>query len=107
MARPGSAYQAASPVSHNDTGTPLAIPAAATVNAWLHRSGPSAPAVTLITKDLAIPRTLRPRARRAPRAGPLGCRAVGGMVSAGALVLILGLTAVGTALLVVRLSRLK
>ncbi|MBA8955582.1 hypothetical protein HNR61_007258 [Actinomadura namibiensis] len=32
---------------------------------------------------------------------------MGGMVSAGALVLILGLTAVGTALLVVRLSRLK
>ena len=32
-ARPGSANQADSPVSHNDTWTPLAAAAAATVNA--------------------------------------------------------------------------
>ncbi len=53
-ARPGSANHADSPVSHSETGTPLAAAAAATVNAWLQRSGASAPAVTLITSGLAI-----------------------------------------------------
>jgi hypothetical protein len=50
-ARPGRANQADSPVSHSETVTPLATAAAATVKAWLHRSGSSLPAVTLITKD--------------------------------------------------------
>lgn len=53
-ALPGSANHADSPVSHSDTGTALAAAAAATVNAWLQRSGASAPAVTLITNGLAI-----------------------------------------------------
>src|SRR5690349_12881052 len=48
-ARPGRPNQAASPVSHSETGTPLAAAAAATVKAWLQRSGSSLPAVTLIT----------------------------------------------------------
>jgi len=47
-ARPGNANQAASPVSHSETLTPLAT--AATVKAWLQRSGSSLPAVTLITR---------------------------------------------------------
>src|SRR5690349_17602828 len=49
-ARPGRANQAASPVSHNCTDTPAAHAAAATVKAWLLRSAPSVPAVTLITR---------------------------------------------------------
>ena len=49
-ARPGNANQAASPVSHSETLTPLASAAAATVKAWLQRSGSSLPAVTLITR---------------------------------------------------------
>lgn len=53
-ARPGSANHADSPVSHSETGTPLAAAAAAAVNAWLHRSGASAPTVTLITSGLTI-----------------------------------------------------
>ncbi|RKS71164.1 hypothetical protein BZB76_5650 [Actinomadura pelletieri DSM 43383] len=53
-ARPGSANHEDSPVSHSDTGTPLATAAAATVNAWLQRSGASAPAVTLMTSGLAM-----------------------------------------------------
>lgn len=53
-ARPGRENHADSPVSHRETGTPLAAAAAATVNAWLQRSGASAPAVTLITSGLAI-----------------------------------------------------
>ena len=47
---PGTANHADSPVSHSDTSTPLATATAATVNAWEHRSGASAPAVTLITR---------------------------------------------------------
>lgn len=50
-ARPGSANHADSPVSQSDTVTPLATAAAATVNAWLQRSGSFSPAVTLITRD--------------------------------------------------------
>ncbi len=57
-ARPGSANHAASPVSHREIGTPLAAAAAATVNAWLQRSGASAPAVTLMTSGLAMQGTL-------------------------------------------------
>ena len=53
-ARPGSANQADSPVSHSEVGTPAATAVAATVNAWLHRSGASAPAVTLTTSELAM-----------------------------------------------------
>lgn len=53
-ARPGSANHADSPVSHRETPTPLAAAAAATVNAWLQRSGASAPAVTLMTSGLAM-----------------------------------------------------
>jgi hypothetical protein len=53
-ARPGNANHADSPVSQRETGTPLAAAAAAPVNAWLQRSGASAPAVTLITNGLAI-----------------------------------------------------
>ncbi len=48
-ARPGRPNQADSPVSHSETGTPLATAAAATVKAWLQRSGSSLPAVTLMT----------------------------------------------------------
>ena len=57
-ARPGSANHADSPVSHREIGTPLAAAAAATVNAWLQRSGASAPAVTLMTSGLAMGGTL-------------------------------------------------
>src|SRR5581483_10028123 len=48
-ARPGRPNQADSPVSHSETGTSLATAAAATVKAWLQRSGSSLPAVTLMT----------------------------------------------------------
>ena len=48
-ARPGRANQDDSPVSHSETSTPLATATAATVKACEHRSGASAPAVTLIT----------------------------------------------------------
>ena len=48
-ARPGSANHAASPVSHRPTSAPAATAAAATVNAWLQRSGSSAPQVTFTT----------------------------------------------------------
>ncbi|GAA2135933.1 hypothetical protein GCM10009727_30460 [Actinomadura napierensis] len=81
-------------------GTPLAAAAAATVNAWLQRSGASAPAVTLITRGLAIRRTLVRRARVA------SC-GVSGMVNAGVLVLALALVVVAAVLLVVRLGRLR
>ena len=54
VARPGSANQDASPVSHNDTGTPLTTAAAATLKAWLHRSGSSLPAVILMTRVRAV-----------------------------------------------------
>ena len=50
-ARPGSANQADSPVSHKETRTPLATAAPATVKAWLQRSGSSLPAVTLMTRE--------------------------------------------------------
>ena len=50
-ARPGRPNQADSPVSHSETGTPLATAAAATVKAWLQRSGSSLPAVTLMTRE--------------------------------------------------------
>jgi hypothetical protein len=50
-ARPGRPNQADSPVSHSETGTPLATAAAATVKAWLQRSGSSWPAVTLMTRE--------------------------------------------------------
>ena len=50
-ARPGRPNQADSPVSHSETGTPLATAAAATVKAWLHRSGSSLPTVTLMTTE--------------------------------------------------------
>ena len=49
-ARPGSENQAASPVSQSEVVTPLATAAAATVKAWLQRSGSSLPAVALITR---------------------------------------------------------
>src|ERR1017187_10343512 len=58
-APPGSANHAASPVSHRETARPLAIAAAATVRAWLQRSGSSLPAVTFTTRDRdAMLRTL-------------------------------------------------
>ena len=47
-------------------GTPLATAVAATVNAWLHRSGSFAPAVTLITRFLAMSRTLAAQLRSIP-----------------------------------------
>ena len=53
-ARPGTANQAASPVSHSDTSAPEARAAAATVKAWLRRSGSSAPQVTLTTSGRVI-----------------------------------------------------
>ncbi len=49
-ARPGRPSHADSPVSHSDTRAPAAAAAAATVNAWLQRSGSSLPAVTLMTR---------------------------------------------------------
>ena len=54
-ARPGTENQAASPVSQSDTCTPLATAAAATVQAWLPRSGSSLTAVALITRVRATP----------------------------------------------------
>src|SRR5262249_36501435 len=71
-ARPGSPNQEASPVSHSDTGTPLAAAAAATVNAWLQRSGSSLPAVALTTRDL-------------PLLPPSGAGGSGGVVPPGVL----------------------
>ena len=38
-------------MSHSETGTPLAAAVAATVKAWLQRSGSSLPAVTLMTRE--------------------------------------------------------
>ena len=43
-ARPGTPNHAASPVSHRETSAPAATAAAATVNAWLQRSGVLGPA---------------------------------------------------------------
>ena len=42
------------PVSHSETSTPLATATAATVKACEHRSGASAPAVTLITSFFVV-----------------------------------------------------
>ena len=49
-ARPGTASQAASPVSQSDTEIPELTAAAATVKACAHRSGSSVPAVDLTSK---------------------------------------------------------
>ena len=49
-ARPGTANHTASPVSHTVTSAPAATPEAATVQAWLARSGASAPQVSLPTR---------------------------------------------------------
>src|SRR6202034_863481 len=77
--RPGSATPAAPPVSHSETGTPLATAVAATVNAWLHRSGSSLPAVTLITRFLATRETLfaggAPPGTNRARTATLACHA--------------------------------
>jgi hypothetical protein len=54
-ARPGRANQDASPVSQSEVRTPLAAAVAATVKAWLQRSGSSLPAVALITRVRATP----------------------------------------------------
>ena len=55
-ARPGRANHADSPVSQSEVLIPLATAVAATVNAWLQRSGSSLPAVTLTTRERdAIP----------------------------------------------------
>src|SRR5690348_8839866 len=63
-ARPGRPNQADSPVSHSETETPLATAAAATVKAWLQRSGSSLPAVTLMTSERSgMAETLAVRAR--------------------------------------------
>ena len=51
-ARPGTPNHAASPVNHSDTATLEAAAVAATVKAWAHRSGSSAPAVHFTTSDL-------------------------------------------------------
>src|SRR5690606_39032888 len=53
-ARPGTASQADSPVSHNETRAPAATAVAATVNACAHRSGASVPAVALTTSVRAM-----------------------------------------------------
>ncbi len=50
----GSANQVDSPVSQRETDTPAAAAVAATVNAWAHRSGASAPAVALTTRVRAM-----------------------------------------------------
>ncbi len=91
-ARPGSANQAASPVSQSDTATPLATAVEATVKAWLHRSGSSLPAVTLITRLRATQSTVaRPACRRAQtgprRADALGLRGMHGMLSVAIIIL--------------------
>ena len=52
-ALPGSANHADSPVSHSDTSLPAAQAVAATVNAWAHRSGASAPDVIFTTSRRA------------------------------------------------------
>ena len=57
-------------MSQSDVGTPAETAVAATVNAWLHRSGASAPAVTLTTSDLATAPTVG--AGPAVRLGRLG-----------------------------------
>jgi len=56
VARPGRANQADSPVSQSETCAPEATAIAATVNACEHRSGASAPAVTLTTSFFAMGR---------------------------------------------------
>ena len=57
-ARPGTANHAASPVSHRLTSAPAATAVEATVNAWLARSGSSAPAVLMTS--LFMPRPCYP-----------------------------------------------
>src|SRR5687768_9548640 len=104
-ALPGSPYQAASPVSQRETSSPAATPAAATVNAWLQRSAPSPPDVALITNALAISGTVVVTGY----GGVLGIDfgAMGGMVNAGVLVLVLAVMATLAVLLVIGLSRIK
>ena len=50
-------------MSHSETSAPAATAVAATVNAWAHRSGSSAPAVDFTTNRTAGP----------PMAGWLAC----------------------------------
>lgn len=50
----GNANQEASPVSQSETCAPEDAATAATVNACAHRSAPSAPNVTLITRFLVV-----------------------------------------------------
>ncbi|MCU1624664.1 MAG: hypothetical protein JWL79_3509 [Frankiales bacterium] len=55
----GVASHTDSPVSHTDTSAPEATATEATVSAWRHRSGASAPAVSFTTRE-RTPDTLAP-----------------------------------------------
>src|SRR5690349_21736133 len=130
-ARPGRPNQADSPVSHSETETPLATAAAATVKAWLQRSGSSLPAVTLMTSERSgMAETLAVRARpgtgggrlKASRlkacpttacpttacraagrhAAPIDLRAMHGMLSAAILIGVFAVVATACLYLVVR-----
>src|SRR5689334_12167725 len=130
-ARPGRPNQADSPVSHSETETPLATAAAATVKAWLQRSGSSLPAVTLMTSERSgMAETLVVRARpgtgaagsgrarlkaRSPQGAPgygVPCRGAGGapidlramhgMLSAAILIGVFAVVAAACLYLVVR-----
>ncbi len=86
-------------MSHSETGTPLATAAAATVKAWLQRSGSSLPAVTLMTSrewavrsGMAETLTRRAAGRRGRPARTL--RAMHGMLSAA---IVIGVFAVAAA----------
>src|SRR5689334_24353155 len=119
-ARPGRPNQADSPVSHSETETPLATAAAATVKAWLQRSGSSLPAVVLMTSERSgMAETLVVRARPGtgrsaqgapgygvPRRGgdgaPIDLRAMHGMLSAAILIGVFAVVAAACLYLVVR-----
>src|SRR5689334_21077035 len=119
-ARPGRPNQADSPVSHSETETPLATAAAATVKAWLQRSGSSLPAVTLMTSERSgMAETLVVRARpgtgraaqgapdygvprRGADGGPIDLRAMHGMLSAAILIGVFAVVAAACLYLVVR-----
>src|ERR1700728_976378 len=105
--RPGSATPAAPPVSHSETGTPLATAVAATVNAWLHRSGSSLPAVTLITRFLATRETLVRAARRPAQTGHrrLRSRAMHGMLSATIMIIAYAVVAIAVGYAAVKVIR--
>ena len=77
------------------------------MNAWLHRSGASAPAVTLITRFLATRETLVLAARRQAQTGHrrLRSRAMHGMLSATILIIAYAVVAIAVGYAAVKVIR--